>query len=132
MQNDQKTIFQKIIDGEIPSVKIYEDDICIAIMDKYPESVGKCLVIPKEPIDYVFDLSDETYMHIMKITKQVVGAVDKALKPYRTCMVVEGFEVPHAHIKIYPMYSAELIYSGGKESSDEELETVAEKIRKFL
>lgn len=128
----EKTIFEKIIDNEIPSVKIYEDDICIVIMDKFPETKGKCLVITKEPIDYVFDLSEETYLHIMKITKTVVAAVDKALTPYRTCILVEGFEVPHSHIKIYPTYSTDPVYSGGHESSVEELEEVAEKIRKFL
>jgi histidine triad (HIT) family protein len=130
MNND--TIFQKIIKKEIPSVIVYEDDICIVIMDKFPSTEGQTLVIPKEAVDYVFDLNDETYNHILSVAKKVVKATDKALKPFRTCLVIEGFDVPHAHIKIYPVKEAVLSTKMGEEKTDQELKKVAEEIKKFL
>lgn len=128
----EKTIFEKIIDGEIPSVKIYEDDVCIAIMDKFPDTKGKSLVIPKKPVDYTFDLDDETYLHIMKITKKVVRAIDQALSPVRTCILIEGFEVPHSHIKICPVYERHFVNQSGPEAPDKDLEIIAKQIKEKL
>ena len=98
------TLFEKIIAREIPGVFVYEDDFCVVLMDKFPTTRGQCLVIPREPIDYAFDLSDETYLHCLRVTKEIVHAVDASLNPVRTCVAIEGFEVPHAHIKLFPCY----------------------------
>lgn len=130
--NEEKTIFQKIIDGEIPSYKIYEDDKCLVILDKFPESKGKTLVISKQVVDYVFDLDDETYNHMFSVAKKVIKATDKALGPKRTCLVVEGFEVPHSHIKIFPVYDEKLVISGGPEIEESEAKEIAQKIRENL
>jgi len=130
--NEEKTIFGKIIDGEIPCYKIYEDDKCIVILDKFPETKGKTLVITKKPIDYVFDLEDELYEHVLKISKKIVKVLDKTFKPKRTCMVIEGFEIPHAHIKLYPVYEENLVISGGQELKDEEAEKILEEIKSNL
>jgi histidine triad (HIT) family protein len=130
--NEEKTIFGKIIDGEIPCYKIYEDDKCIVILDKFPETKGKTLVITKKPIDYVFDLEDELYEHVLKISKKIVKVLDKTFKPKRTCMVIEGFEIPHAHIKLYPVYEENLVISGGQELKDEEAEKLLEEIKSNL
>jgi len=127
-----ETIFTKIIKGEIPSVKVYEDDICIVIMDKFPNTEGQLLIIPKKEVDYVFDLDNETYKHLFDISKKIIKAVDQALTPYRTCLIVEGFEVPHAHIKIFPVKEAKLNTSTGPEASDEKLNELAEKIKNFI
>jgi histidine triad (HIT) family protein len=128
----EKTLFEKIIDGEIPCYKIYEDDKCIVILDKFPETRGKTLIITKKPIDYFFDLEDELYEHVLKISKKITKAIDKALKPIRTCMLIEGFEVPHAHIKLYPVYEKKLVISGGKEIEDKEAQEILEKIKAEL
>ncbi len=128
----EKTIFEKIVDGEIPSIKIYEDDICIAILDKFPVVKGQSLVIPKKVTDYVFDLDDETYHHILSVSKKIAQAIDKALNPERTCLVIEGFEVPHVHIKLMPTVEPKLCTEGGQEETDENLEKVAEQIKKAL
>lgn len=97
------SIFSKIIRREVPGVFVHEDDVCVVLMDKFPSVKGQTLVIPKKEVDYVFDLDDDTYTHIFNVAKSVARATDKALQPKRTCLVVEGFEVPHVHIKIYPV-----------------------------
>ena len=97
------SIFTKIINREIPAAFVYEDDVCVAIIDKFPETVGKTLIIPKKQVDYIFDLDDETYQHLFEIAKKVSKALDKTFKTERTCLLVEGFEIPHVHIKLYPV-----------------------------
>ncbi len=108
-------IFDKIIAKEIQVAHVYEDDICIAIMDKFPVVVGQVLVIPKVHIDYLFDLDDTTYQHLFMVTKKIAKALDITYKTLRTCVVIEGFEVPHAHIKLYPLTTVGFQMHGGKE-----------------
>lgn len=131
-----ETIFSKIIRREIPAVFVYEDDKCVVIMDKFPSTKGQTLVIPKIEVDYLFDLDDATYQHIFKIAKQVAKASDEALKPKRTCLAVEGFEVPHVHIKIYPVTDTSRglgpYLSPGVMADDTELADLAESIKKNL
>lgn len=131
-----KSIFTKIINHEIPAHFIYEDEHCVAILDKFPSVKGQTLVIPKEEVDYAFDLDDDTYIHLFKTAKKVARALDKALDPKRTCLVVEGFDVPHVHVKIYPVTDPSKGLSGflsmGEEVSDEELSVVATQIQAAL
>jgi len=99
----EKTIFEKIIDRELPAHIVYEDDVCIVIMDIFPSVPGQTIVIPKESIPYIFDLPTDTYQHILAVAKNVAKALDVVFDTSRTCVVVEGFEVPHTHIKLYPL-----------------------------
>lgn len=130
------SIFTKIINREIPAHFLYEDDVCIAILDKFPATKGQSLVIPKKQIDYAFDLDDDTYSHLFSIAKMIGKASDKALAAERTCLVVEGFDVPHVHIKIFPMQDTKTalgeIMPHGQEASDEELALVATEITAAL
>lgn len=130
------SIFTKIINREIPGHFIYEDDFCVVILDKFPAVKGQSLVIPKKDIDYAFDLDDDSYIHLFQIAKKIAKASDKALNAVRTCLVVEGFDVPHVHIKIYPMQDTEkalgAIMPHGNEASDEELAIVATQITAAL
>jgi histidine triad (HIT) family protein len=130
------SIFTKIINREIPGHFIYEDEFCVAIMDKFPAVKGQSLVIPKKDIDYAFDLDDDSYIHLFKIAKKIAKASDRALGAARTCLVVEGFDVPHVHVKIYPMQDTEkalgAIMHEGAEASDEELSLVATQITAAL
>jgi histidine triad (HIT) family protein len=128
----EKTIFQKIIDREIPAGIVYEDDICICIIDKFPSTKGQTLIISKEVVENVFDLPEETYNHMMKVAKKIEKATREALNPFRVCLVVEGFEVPHAHIKLFPVTEAKLDTSGGPELSNEEVEELVNKIKEKL
>ncbi len=131
-----ESIFSKIIRREIPSQFVYEDDVCVVIMDKFPSVKGQTLVIPKRETDYIFDLDDATYTHIFTIAKKVAKASDKALNPTRTCLAVEGFEVPHVHIKIYPIHDTSRglgpYLSNGEMAEDEDLAALAEKIKLVL
>jgi histidine triad (HIT) family protein len=127
-----QTLFEKIIAGEITSVKLYEDDSCIAIMDAFPGVKGQSLVIPKSPIDYIFNLDEETYSHIFLIAKKIARATDKALSPLRTCLIVEGFEVPHAHIRLHPAYEEKLPVENGEKTDQETLQSIADEIKKYL
>lgn len=99
------TIFTKIINREISGFFVYEDDLCVVIMDKFPAVNGQVLVIPREEVEYIFDLSTESYLHICKVSRKVAKALDEVFKTERTCVVVEGFDVPHVHIRLYPMTS---------------------------
>ena len=71
-------------------------------MDKYPALLGQSMVILKREVDYLFTLTDEEYQRLMQVAKNVALASDKAFGVTRSCLVVEGFEVSHVHIKIYP------------------------------
>jgi len=105
-KNIQKmdTIFTKIIKGEIPSYKIAETNTHIAFLDIHPIAAGHTLVVPKKEIDYLFDLSDSLLADTMIFAKKVARAIDQSLKPIRTGIIVEGLEVPHAHIHLIPIY----------------------------
>jgi histidine triad (HIT) family protein len=130
------SIFTKILNREIPGHFVYEDDHCAVIMDKFPAVKGQTLVIPKKEIDYAFDLDDDTYLHLFQVAKRIGKASDAALRASRTCLVVEGFDVPHVHIKIYPMQNTERalgeIMHHGTEASDDELAAIATEIMAAL
>jgi histidine triad (HIT) family protein len=126
------TIFSKIIAREIPAHFVYEDDFCVVIMDTFPSVTGQVLIVPKIEVDYAFDLPDEVYQHLMIMAKKVAIALDIVFATDRTCLVVEGFEVPHVHVKLYPIQGDGLNFkvtiSKTTEGNDEELAMHAEKI----
>lgn len=98
------TIFTKIIQGEIPSYKIAETSSHIAFLDINPIAEGHTLVVPKKEVDYIFDLDDKLLADTILFAKKVAGAIDRALSPIRSGIIVEGLEVPHAHIHLVPIY----------------------------
>lgn len=97
------TIFTKIINGEIPSYKIAEDDNCFAFLDINPLAAGHTLVIPKKEIDYIFDIDDETLSKLTLFAKKVASAIEKVVPCQRIGVAVIGLEVPHAHIHLVPI-----------------------------
>lgn len=125
-------IFEKIIKREISAHFIYEDDMCVAILDRFPVIDGQTLIIPKKRVGYLFDLDIETYDHLFMVAKKIVPTLDSVFSAVRTCLVVEGLEIAHAHIKLYPVTTAHLEIHGGKEASNETLAAHAEKIRAAL
>jgi histidine triad (HIT) family protein len=128
---DKNCIFCKIVRGEIPSYKIYEDKDFLGFLDAFPSMKGQALVIPKKHITpWLFDVEDENYCKIMLAAKKVVRAVDKAMKPLKTGMIVEGLELAHVHIKIFPLSKIGFRdYPKKIEVSKEEMEEIAQKIR---
>jgi len=97
------SIFTKIINGEIPSYKIAEDENFYAFLDVFPIAKGHTLVVPKKEIDYIFDLDDETIGAMHVFAKKVALALEKAVSCKRIGTAVAGLEVPHAHVHLIPM-----------------------------
>ena len=96
------SIFSKIIAGEIPSYKIYEDEKTFAFLDINPESKGHTLVVPKMEVDIVYDLPDEEY-HALWATVKKVAAHMEEVSGRRVVMKVVGTDVPHAHVHLMPI-----------------------------
>ena len=128
------TIFSRIVAGEIPSYKVAEDDKFFAFLDINPLVKGHTLVIPKQEVDYIFDLSDEDLAAMHVFAKKVALAIGKAFPCKKVGMAVLGLEVPHAHIHLIPMQSEkDMLFSNPKlQLSDDEFTAVAESIRAAL
>lgn len=128
------SIFSKIIAGEIPSYKIAEDEHYYAFLDISPMKKGHTLVIPKQEIDYIFDIDDDTLAGMTIFAKKVAQAIKKAIPCQRIAVMVLGMEVPHAHIHLVPMdKESDLVISNKKLNLEkEEFEQIAQKIRNNL
>lgn len=126
----EPSIFTKIVKGEIPAYKIAENERFLAFLDVFPTTKGHTLVIPKEQIDYIFDLDDDLYLGLMAFAKEVSKAIKRAVPCNRIGVAVVGLEVPHAHVHLIPLNSMQdMNFANKKEFSKEEMEEVAEKIR---
>ncbi len=101
------SIFSKIIKGEIPSHKIAENDRFYAFLDVFPLVPGHTLVVPKIETDYIFDLSDEELREILSFSKPIAKAIEKAFPCKRCGIAVIGLEVPHAHVHLVPIHTAD-------------------------
>jgi histidine triad (HIT) family protein len=110
----QPSIFTRIINGEISAHKIYEDDRVVAFLDMQPIIEGHTLVVSKKQIDHIWDLSDEDYEYIWKISKKIGQHIRKIIGSPRVGVVVEGFGVPHAHIHLIPIYKQNDLQTSAK------------------
>lgn len=127
------TIFTKIINGEIPCHKIWEDDRFFAFLDIKPIQPGHTLVITKQEIDSPFELDEETYSAYLLVAKRLVEPIRKAMGSKKVALVIEGLEVPHAHIKLVPISEpGDLAQTNARGMSSEELAEVAQKIKSYL
>ena len=97
------SIFSRIVAGEIPCYKVAEDDRFFAFLDISPVAKGHTLVIPKQEVDYIFDLDDETYNGLMDFARKVARALEGAVECKRVGVAVMGLEVPHAHVHLIPI-----------------------------
>ncbi len=97
------TIFTKIIEGEIPSYKVAEDEKFYAFLDINPIRKGHTLVVPKQETDYIFDLDDFLLAEMMIFSKAVAARIKSATGCKRVAVAVLGLEVPHAHIHLIPI-----------------------------
>ena len=101
---ENKTIFDSIIDGSIPSYKVYEDNETLVILDINPINKGHCLVIPKTRSRNFTDLENDTYLHMMSIVKKVAEKLKQTYAPPKVGVIIEGFEVEHTHIHVFPAF----------------------------
>ena len=124
------TIFSKIIAGEIPSYKIAEDQHFYAFLDIFPLRPGHVLVVPKQATDNLFDLPPETLQGILAFAQPIAKAIEKVFDCNRCGMAVIGLEVPHAHIHLVPINSADdLNFNQPKpKAGDEDLQQVQQQI----
>jgi histidine triad (HIT) family protein len=102
-----KSIFKRIIDNEIPSYIIAEDDKHIAFLDVNPLREGHTLVIPKKEVDYIFDMNDDDLSNFIVFAKKVSKQIKSNISCTKVGMTVVGLEVPHAHIHLIPIDSIE-------------------------
>jgi len=101
------SIFTKIINGEIPSYKVAEDENYYAFLDIFPLAKGHTLVIPKKEVDYLFNLDDETYKGLWAFAKKVALGIECTVPCNRVGVAVLGLDVPHAHIHLLPLNNME-------------------------
>jgi histidine triad (HIT) family protein len=99
------SIFSKIIAGELPCYKVYEDDKHLCFLDIRPVVKGHILVIPKKEVDYIFDLNSDEYVELMMTARKVAKAMKKVIPCNRIGVAVVGLEVPHTHIHLMPINS---------------------------
>ena len=127
------SIFTKIINGEIPSYKIAETDTFFAFLDVNPNAKGHTLCIPKQEVDKIFDLDDDTYLELMAFSKRIAKAIAKAVPCKRVGMTVIGLEVPHAHVHLIPLNTMEDARFLSKEKlTDQDFQELASAIRMHL
>lgn len=127
------SIFTKIINGEIPSYKIAEDENFFAFLDINPNAKGHTLCIPKKEVDKVFDLDEETYNGLMSFSRKVAIAIEKAINCKRVGVAVIGLEVPHVHVHLIPLNDMkEMTFKHKVSLEKDEFIDIAERIRTFL
>ncbi|HSW85231.1 MAG TPA: HIT family protein [Candidatus Saccharimonadales bacterium] len=102
-----ESIFTKIIRGEIPSHKIYEDGRTFAFLDIHPKQPGHTLVVPKKQVEFLWDLDDDDYAAVMATAKKVALRIREALNRPFVGELVIGIDVPHAHVHVYPFSTIE-------------------------
>ena len=125
------SIFTKIIKGEIPCYKIYEDDHTFAFLDIHPKQPGHTLVVPKKQIEFVWDLDDEDYRAVMATIKKVALRLQSVFaRPY-VGMLVVGIDVPHAHVHVYPFSTTEESRRVPDQSAEPDHAALAEVAKKL-
>ncbi|MBQ1298763.1 HIT domain-containing protein [Candidatus Saccharibacteria bacterium] len=120
------SIFTKIIKGEIPCYKIYEDDKTFAFLDINPETKGHTLVVPKNEVDKIYELDDEDYEALMRTVKKLSKNMEKVLGR-RTLWKVIGTDVPHAHVHLLP-YDETWEHGRNLKLTEEEFEEIRQKL----
>lgn len=123
------SIFTRIIKGEIPCYKVAEDENHFAFLDISPLAKGHTLVVPKNEVDYIFDLEDDALAALNLFAKKVALAIDKTVPCKRVGIAVIGLEVPHAHIHLIPLHQDAINFASPKlQLAKEELQEIADKI----
>jgi histidine triad (HIT) family protein len=127
------SIFTRIVRGEIPCAKLYEDDRWLAFLDVRPMAKGHALLIPKQETDYIFDLKDDLLSEMMTVAKPIAKAIEAVVPCQRIGLMVAGLEVPHCHLHLVPIQSiGDLNFANATPAEPESLQALAAEIRKNL
>lgn len=128
----EPSIFTRIIRGEIPCHKVYEDDKTLAFLDIHPARPGHTLVIPKVQVDRVEDLSDEDYEALMQSVRKVMRRIVEVYgREYRACVKIIGFDVPHVHVQVFPCRNGEDWHAKQDTAAEPDHAALAEVARKL-
>lgn len=122
------SIFTQIINGDLPSYKIYEDELTYAFLDINPVQSGQILVVPRSQVDSFIDLEEADYNALMATTKKIAGHMREELQVERVCMVIEGFDVPHVHVKLIPCSTPDDFHVHPHEADADELADMHERL----
>lgn len=128
----EPTLFTKIISGEVPSYKVYEDEKTFAFLDIYPLNPGHVLVIPKKQVEFIWDLNSDDYQALMETVQKVGKRLRDVLDTPYVGVEVIGVDVPHAHVHVIPFSTTKELHRqkpADNEPNHTELEAIAEKIR---
>lgn len=127
------TIFTKIIQGEIPSYKVAEDDHFIAFLDVNPNARGHVLCVPKIEVDRVFDLEENTYLELMRFSRKIAKGLKKTIPCKRIGVAIIGLEVAHVHVHLIPLNEMkEMTFSHKIEMSHDEFIALSSEINSNL
>lgn len=127
------TIFTKIIQGEIPCAKLYEDDRFFSFLDIRPISPGHALLIPKDETDYIFDLPDDLLADLLKTARPIAKALEQHVPCKKVGLMVAGLEVPHCHLHMVPINDVgDLNFAHARPETPEALQELAAKVRQTL
>jgi len=125
------SVFTKIIKGEIPSHKVYEDEYTLAFLDIHPTQPGHTIVIPKEQIEFIWDLDDQTYLALMSTVKKVGLMLREVMgKPF-VGLKVFGMDVPHVHVHLIPFSTAAEFNNRQDMQAEPDHKTLAETAEKL-
>ena len=127
----EDSVFTKIIKGEIPAHKVYEDDKTMAFLDIHGTAPGHTLVVTKTQVDHLWDLSDEDYNAVMKTAKLVAKRLREVLKPARVGVKVIGSDVPHVHIHLIPFNTPAEYSASPNPTSEPDHPALAEMAKKL-
>jgi histidine triad (HIT) family protein len=130
------SLFTKIIQGEIPSYKVYEDEKVYAFLDIQPIHLGHVLVVPKKEVDHYLDVAEEDYLAVQKAVLKIGKAIKKVTGAPRIGQAVLGFEVPHFHVHLIPLWSQhDLNFGLAKKRSEADMKamhaSLNEEINRF-
>ena len=130
--NPEPTIFTKIINGDIPCYKIYEDELTYAFLDIRPLELGHTLIVSKKQIDYYMDLPEEDYLAVFKTARILSPAIQTATGAKRIATMVVGDEVPHFHYHLVPFIDTNPVRKDSMEKSKEDMKNIQQLILKNL
>lgn len=128
----KETIFTKIIKGEIPCHKVYEDELTFAFLDIYPRQPGHVLVVPKDQVEFVWDLPDDSYKALMMSCKKIALRLREIMPPAYVHEGIVGTDVPHAHVHLIPFNDSSELKGEPDMSAEPDHKALAELASKLI
>lgn len=127
----EESIFTKIVNGEIPSHKVFEDPLTMAFLDIHPVQPGHTLVIPKKQVEFIWDLPEEDYQAVMSTVYKVAQRLREVLGVHYIGEMIEGVEIPHAHVKLIPFDTIAEFQNTPDITADPDHDSLAEIAKKL-